>query len=1415
MKSSRFRSPASSLEPLEARIAPAIIITGVPNQLPGGNADTDYVDRTGPTPLRAFVNTELLAGQSDAIAEAVGPGVVGVADTFYLRLSKGDILRVYNTVNGPEDYLEVKAGNVVAFFVDKDMDNEVDPGELVSLSLGKNASVVLRGGLDGSIIANLNENGTKRLSDDTIGDGAGTTNGFGGLVSATQNIKRLQIGANVGGSIIAGGSIGNVKVSGSVQSILTGSAAVGSTFEIFPGIASSGATIGFTQPAGVAGAGIFTVTVDEVNRIQAGDGGAGAAGGSLEFIQTTEDADGMLLLAGNGGASDAANKTGGRGGSVKQVYIAGTGDLSLNDLVQVSAGDGGASQGRQGGAGGTVSKIFVGFQLAGTKVFPSGSLLQDNVLIEAGEGGDGKQGGNGGNVGKTRVLVSVPDAMNLPGVNPEEIRVLAGLGGDNIVLARGKTGSGGSITNVRVENRAPTPGAGILIDAGDGGNSAGAAVGADGGSITKLNLLGTNLKVLAGDGSAGKNGGDGGNLTRINVIEGANVLARNATFNAGFGGDGLGGSGGNGGKIDALTVRNGDFASLSINEGAAANGGNGARGPGGKGGTVTDVDIFDGRLSAGTQGTLLVRGGVGGNGFNGGGNGGFVTELKIVSVDMNVMVDSGDGGSTVRGDGGKGGRASTLEVLAEGNFGPNPVTAEVSGGTGGTGKSGGLGGSISNASLRVQGNGTLAAGDGGNATVRAGGVGGSIRNSGTFATAGIGQLLAGDAGALGEIGADGGSIIGTASNLTGLYAAKELTVRAGNGSNGGDGGDIKFVGYGSTSSTLVPTPRGNILVQAGNGSAGETTAGRGGDIQNVSGAVSSLQGATTYINAGDGGASSTKSARGGSINDLVIERGGAENVELRIRAGDAGDASNGKTGSRGGSVNRVSIFGIADETILRSIAAGDGGEARRDGGNGGSISGVRVLGHEIGIRTGQDFGYDSMGGLFAGAGGEGGRSDGRAGNVKNVSADAIASIVAGKSLTPDAVNIVDSVTVNGLNLLKDSTGALLRGFQDAFVEYTYAGEKTAQLSPKASAQEVAAALNSLSSVQSAGGVSVTGNGFLGYTVTFNTNGDKAQILGEQTFDIPASEVRSGTFPIATVEERTGDDAPPAQEVQSFIIDPTANFSVAFEFDIDRPRDGVPEYAETPQLPPTTTAEELQDALNALVTIDATNVGPQPAVTVILDPATNKFVVTFVEPANYPQLIVMGHRPEVQKVDIFNTGEFVLEFDGDSTPRLPANASQEQVEAALNALPSVKETGPGNTGSVSVITLPQRGYQVTFKARGDQPEITATQFAPVEASSPNEGTADTREVQTLQGLNPVLLNPAAVANGNFVGAFADIQSFSGPNFRFIDTNGSGVFDLGDQPIDGLIIAKFLNQDTLNFTPEARLVGGVFYDFNNRI
>src|SRR4051812_11647133 len=91
------RRPAGTLEPLEARIAPAIITVGILTS----TQDTEYTDAP-------FVSLET-APANDPIAQAVGH----LPHTFYLPLKTGDVVQTID-----EQFLRVTSGNIVVFFYD-------------------------------------------------------------------------------------------------------------------------------------------------------------------------------------------------------------------------------------------------------------------------------------------------------------------------------------------------------------------------------------------------------------------------------------------------------------------------------------------------------------------------------------------------------------------------------------------------------------------------------------------------------------------------------------------------------------------------------------------------------------------------------------------------------------------------------------------------------------------------------------------------------------------------------------------------------------------------------------------------------------------------------------------------------------------------------------------------------------------------------------------------------------------------------------------------------------------------------------------------------------------------------------------------------------------------------------------------
>lgn len=1033
------------IEPLESRIAPAAVVLLLGPSAQGGVGYSDT----------HFVNTSTA---SDAISTVVGPGDVA-HPTYYVDLTAGSKVLLFGNSGfapliGGATASSGTGGNIVAFFTDKNGDGLATADELTGLALGKNTVVTVSGSVDGDIVSNLND-----ASSDP------TTWKLGG--SSAQDllnnaIAALAVSGDVHGNIIAGGKISNVKVTGKVNGILGGTAGNGVTYDFnSASSADGGDTLAVSAPGtGVAGVSITNTQVGglgfstAVGKIQAGNGGGGAAGGSLTKITVLSDTDGLTLLSGNGGDGASGNfAKGGKGGALQTIVINGLSanqaDATANSPITIQSGTGGHSAGAvNGGAGGLVKNIFVGFSIDPStgKLIQSVSSLADTVLVQGGAGGGGKIGGGGAKLTGVHIFSSPTGTGN-------DIQVIGGNGGASDTVGTGaKAGAGGSLLNVDVRNLnsdLSTPalvGSEDIVHAGAAGATTVAAAGNKGGSIASANILGFMVDVRAGDGSAGSvKGGAGGNLTGITIEDltdssAAGIQVHNAVIDAGAGANSSAGKGGIGGNIKTLLINNGDFAGLTINQdGNAANGGTSGSGVGAKGGSVTGLRIsgIQSPDLTGTATTFGLRSGTGGDGSTGGGAGGVISDVavttpRVAAHNLSLNVHAGNGGSST-GSSGKGGNGGAINAftantqLLDNNGAPvfdssdnqlfNDASATLAAGNGGNGAGtgkGGTGGGITTSHVDTDAGVTLTGGTGGSGGgTGATGSGGSIKFSSDLSNNGAVSLTAGDAGATGiaKLNAGKGGSILTA-HIRGLNA---LTLQAGAGHNGGSGGSVTNSFFSAPDGTASSQ---NVSVIAGAGSGSGSVAGKGGSVLNTGGFVG-LSG-TTLIRAGQGGAGTTKAAAGGLVNGVNIYGGGGTSV-FNIEAGNATDSTSAKTGGAGGNVTNVRVQQLDDTATLLHIEAGNGGNtglATGKGGKGGTIDSVFVN-HDIGVRAGQGFGANTMGGLFAGSGGTGGAASGVAGNVTNVTADAIAAIVAGRPLTgatitkQNLVTKVDNITLNG------------------------------------------------------------------------------------------------------------------------------------------------------------------------------------------------------------------------------------------------------------------------------------------------------------------------------------------------------------------------------------------------------------------
>ncbi len=1028
------------VEPLESRIAPTglLAIAGDPND-PTATANSHYVTfQTTPTATSlGFVPASSL-GLNVPHLFAIKLTGSGAVDSN--NVSTGDELVIFNSVTGfnaSVPNIQATKGPLYAFFLDRSFTagdtthvaGQVYADELVGVSMGKKAAVTINGNVYGDIATNL-LNG-------------GTTLSLTSLGKPNQGINGILMNGNVYGDILAAGTIKNVKLVGSVDNILAGTATNGATFNFSGNSATSSGTITNVANPGQVGSGIVDSVVSTLangGRIQAGDGGFTGVGGAVSGLTLTADANAFSVFSGAGG-DGGVGTVGGAGGAISNVIVVGTGSTTVNEPILIQAGHGGNNGSGAGGKGGALDGVAVGFNDydANTNTGTlSADLLTQNVTLLGGDGGGGLKGGNGGVVGNSQIAGHVPDdgVIGADGSANPEMQVLGGAGGAALVAGRGKGGRGGNVAQVTVQNfDVDTAGltSSILLRGGAGG------AGKPGGNVSNVDLLGAVLGVEGGAGGTGiGQGGAGGSLNGVSILNLTNLFAHNLTLNGGQGGDATGGSGGAGGSVNNVVVPQVDLTALAINTGTHANGGAGENGIGGAGGAVTNIDVTNGAIS-GVDGTVTVRTGVGGPGSKGGGAGGGIDTLQLVGMDFSFTVATGAGGNVFSGSRGNGGAGGDMTNVGISNAptdtmqldDPTPFGGTITSGAGGIGRgkgsNGGKGGDMTGVNVRSVYDLTVAAGDAGNGKGGAGtggGLNGAVATSlqgGVTVSSGMGGQRSGTA-------SDGGAINGL------ITAAKsDISIVSGNGGSGGSGGLIS--NSGSTTNELYATPNfGNLTVTAGNGSSKNGVAGTGGTISGFTGYVAASMDGETAVTAltagvGGGGDGATASGHGGAINTVQLTGTSADEGATQIvtlDGGNAGVASGAVRGRNGGNVSNVSLYNLDTGTIIQHIAAGDGAGGLKKGGGGGTVSGIHVgvagdTTADIGIRSGAVYGYavdaadgtPQAGGIFAGIGGIGGRHSGANGDVTDVTANAISSIVAGKG-TPQLCTEVDKIYLAGL-----------------------------------------------------------------------------------------------------------------------------------------------------------------------------------------------------------------------------------------------------------------------------------------------------------------------------------------------------------------------------------------------------------------
>lgn len=875
------------------------------------------------------------------------------------------------------------------------------------------------------------------------GDGGdGSRGGAGGLVRDLKVLVNTPDRPALDEIVITAGQGGAGTARDGVGGGVTGVTAENIAFNLVDPAADRDSIVVRAGAAGDgAGEGARGGSVSKVNlmadrvEVYAGDGSqgtaAGGAGGSLANVSLlfneSEQVRSLVLQAGAGGNSSATGR-GGAGGGVKS--ISGLFVDLLNDDVfkqpsRVAAGDGGA--GGRGGAGGALTDVEI-FEPGNTR-----DLAQ--VAFLGGAGGEGQQlGGQGGGVvGLTFIGFATTPTLQA---------------GDGGAAANGKGGNGGALRNAVLRSdwvlgdisngERLTPQ--VAASAGAGGNGQGATGrGGVGGSVANLNVrmsgpLGTVQAAAPGEAPGTQifvnatpdspaliewqqfdpsnlvvNGVDGSYSTKAALVD---VALRVNSSLRGEVADPLDPA-----LFASFIVRNNSLPGLpplSVT-GATAQaevqfvGRNAPEPLTAALPTVLRLTPSAANVVSGQALTFEIS--------NPSPTGGLpIQPLRPIISDLLSSEIDTDPFFTGRGVVGM----NLLPDLQVALFVPNAVDpADVEIDTTGLFMAGTVEltyGFMEWVDLSV------AAGGGGDGTLAVG-AGGSISRTAAVTLAGNTIMAAGDAGdptGSASRRANGGSIA-TAM----LMASENVTVTAGDGAAGGNGGSIRTVGWlkgaldaaGNLDGLLAPT--GNIIVQAGQGSSLGSAGGAGGSINGASGLSSSDPEALVLVAAGDGsgqgGGTAGRGTNGGSVSNVNFFGGLAA---PQVIAGHAGDAT-ASAGGKGGSVTAISAQPGLD---ILQVAAGDGGNGVARGGVGGSVSQLNIFG-DIGIRSGEAFGFATAaggaGGIFAGAGGSG-AVDGQAGRVTDVTAAAISSIVAGRPTTAnpqnlELVSLVDRISLRGLS----------------------------------------------------------------------------------------------------------------------------------------------------------------------------------------------------------------------------------------------------------------------------------------------------------------------------------------------------------------------------------------------------------------
>lgn len=879
------------------------------------------------------------------------------------------------------------------------------------------------GGAAGTTISSANSNGIAASvslggSGGAGGDGKNVTVGAGGDITTDGNNSDAILAQSVGG----GGGASGLTIDANAVQMSGASLAIGGSGG--PGgaagnvnVTTSGTTITVkgagsdaivAQSTGGAG-GVAKMVLAGSGNTEAGDlnlslGGDGGTGGTAGSVKVTSQSD-IYATNSSGGAGIVAQSVGGGGGHGSMTV---SGSLSSSSSIGLTLGGDGGS----GGDSGTV-EVDVQDSVIVTSGDNANAVLAQSIGGNGGNGGmsiagDAMSGGNanvsisgsgvaGGAAGDVTVSLADGTGFATAGSYAAALKATShgGGGGNALAAINGTVGSMGAVA-VTVGGNGGNGGKGGAVKLTSGGSISttgdyseaiyASSVGGGGGhgglavegALTGGDYSGS-MSVTVGGG-----GGSGGSSGDVNVTSNSGTNIETTGYSSrGIFAQSVGGSGGQGGAAYSgnLTIS----SSGGIDVGVTVGGG------GGDGGTGSAVTVAN--HSAITTSNYYSDGifaqSVGGDGGAGGNAYLYVAQI----TDSN----SANINSAVGGAGGSGNTAGIVTVTNTGAItinepDSNGIYAQSVGGGGGRGGSAGsITFDLTRGTPKDDTNVTI------NSEINVGGKGGSGHHGGDVSVTNSGAVVLESSGyavfaqSVGGGGGDGGSVSGQQISLTGngctfstklssaasctdasgnksTYAPSLNLEIGGNGSGGGDGGDVTMA-----NSANVTTKSDNafaLFAQStggGGGVGGNASLGteaslpdnmvtqQAGYFEEVAGEFAgnfrSFQTAKLVIG-GQGGAA-------GDGGNVAVTNSG-----IVTTLGDYADAIHAHSVGGGGGHGGTGNPGFGS---LTTFALGGQGGA---GGDGGDVS-VSSTG---GIVTGGD---DAIG-VFAQSVGGGG---GRAGNI--------------------------------------------------------------------------------------------------------------------------------------------------------------------------------------------------------------------------------------------------------------------------------------------------------------------------------------------------------------------------------------------------------------------------------------------------